>query len=94
MLSWTDWVFLCIEFVEVSCVICPASEVSLIQVKIHSFDPLADSLEFVASIIGVNSDCWYVSHSDRVSFGIEQNCLLWRIRIGNMKLHYEASLDT
>jgi len=84
----------CVELVEVGRLFGPANEVALFEVKRHTLDPLADSLELIAAVIG--EAAFRLDHidRDRVTFGVQKDSLAGRVRVVDIKLDNKATLDT
>jgi hypothetical protein len=74
--------------------VSPANEVALFEVNRHTLDPLADSLELIAAVVGEAAFSLDHIDRDRVAFGVQKDSLAGWVRIVDIKLDDEASLDS
>ena len=80
------------ELVQVNGSGVPRAQLRSLQIKSQPFEPLAPARKLVI----VTPNLFEVLNGDlnRVAFGVEQNCLPWRISILNVQLIKEDSFST
>lgn len=75
---------LCAKLVKVGRSVRPADEVARGKIQRHPLDPLADPLEPIAVVVGGSTLALDLLDRDRVTLGVEKDCLLGRVSVRDL----------